>query len=89
MKLEATVPRRVILQQEEAVEDEHALVNQKTLNLEKTYRSTKKTAETSGSSPLTKLLRRWHKRLEARAQRRANRNPSNRSVYRFGFKPIN
>lgn len=53
-----TKPRRIILQQEEAVEEELALVNQGTLNIDqnlvKIYRLKKRKAETSGSSPLNK-----------------------------------
>lgn len=58
---EETIPLRIILRQEEAVEDELALVNRRTLNLnqnlEKIYRSKKRKAETSDSSPSTMLRR--------------------------------
>lgn len=48
--MKGTIPRRRILQQEEAVEDEVALVNRRTLNLGMmTYRSKKRKAETSPS----------------------------------------
>ena len=81
-----TIPRRIILQQEEEVEEELALMNQGTLNLDQNLEK-KKTAETSVSSPLHKTSAAAIQSTEEQIQ-----NPLNRSVrdwiYRF-TKPIN
>jgi len=63
-----TIPRRIILQQEEEVEEELALMNQGTLNLDQNLEK-KKTAETSVSSPLHKTSAAAIQSVEARAQR--------------------